>query len=245
MVALLLLLSVPATPQTVRSIRLYSEMQRIGPMGEWVQADRGANQTTPPREILSPGVPRNGHLSLQVAITADPKTTYFLAVQSNPENVFQWKLFKAGFERLNGHWVPNRLTEDRDPFFNVAPDSDVNIPGQTTQVFVLDAFVPENTPVSRIRLEVLVKSDTWRVSPMEVRILEPKLRPPPSGAPAPATLAAIVKRNRAQVEAFASTLDDTIRERCFAFRSQQDMLGAEWFLKSRDCLFAASKPQNP
>ena len=238
MVALLLLLALPSSAQVVRSIRIYSELQRIGPKGDWVELDRGAKQTAPPREILSPAVARNGYLSLQVAITADPRTNYFLAVQSNPDKVFDWKLYKARFEKHENHWVPGRLTEDRDPFFNIAPDTDASIPGQTTQVFVLDAFVPESAPVGRVRLEVLVKSDSWRVAPMEVRILAAKL--PSIEAEPPASLPDIQSRNRKQLDALAASLPVESRERCFAFREQKPSLGAEWLLKTRDCLFTAA-----
>ncbi|MBL8218254.1 MAG: hypothetical protein JNL62_03455 [Bryobacterales bacterium] len=238
MVALLLLLvSVPSAAQVVRDLRLYSEFQRIGPFGEWVAVDRGEKQTSPPREVLSPLVARNSHLSLQVAVTADPKTTYFVAVQSNPENVFQWKLYKATFEKAGKHWVPGKLTEDREPFFNIAPDSDVTISKQNTQVFVLDAFVPEATPAGRVRLEVLVKSDTWRVAPMEVRISPVKL--PSVEMPVPNTLADVVVRNRKQIEALAATMDPAVRDKCNDFRSQQATLGAEWFLRTKDCFLSA------
>lgn len=239
MVALLLLfVTLPSAAQVVRELRLYSEFQRIGPLGEWVALDRGEKQTTPPREILSPLVARNSYLTLQVAVTADPKTTYFVAVQSNPENLFQWKLYKATFEKSGKHWVPGKLTEDREPFFNFAPDSDVTIPKQTTQVFVLDAFVPESAPAGRARLEVLVKSDTWRIAPMEVRISPLKL--PSVEAAAPRTLADLVARNRKQIEAFRATLDEAGTQRCEAFRGQQATLGTEWFLRFKDCLLSTA-----
>ncbi|MFN7932064.1 MAG: hypothetical protein U0R19_01980 [Bryobacteraceae bacterium] len=234
----LFLMALAAPAQVVQDFRLYSELQRIGPFGELVALDRGEKQTAPPREILSPAVARNGHLSLQVAVTAPPNTTYFLAVQSNPPQVFEWKLYKATFEKAGAHWVPGKLTEDRDPFFNIAPDTDVTIPKQTTQVFVVDAFVPESAPAGRVRLEVLVKSDTWRVAPMEVRISPVKL--PPVEAAAPKTLADIVARNRKEMEALGATLDAAVRERCEAFRAQQVTLGAEWFLRTRDCLLTAA-----
>lgn len=237
MVALLLLfVALPSSAQVVRELRLYSEFQRIGPFGEWVALDRGDKQTTPPREILSPLVARNSYLTLQVAVTADPKTTYFVAVQSNPEQVFQWKLYKASFEKQGKHWVPGKLTEDREPFFNFAPDSDVTIPKQTTQIFVLDAFVPESAPAGRVRLEVLVKSDTWRIAPMEVRIAPVRL-PETEGGP-PRALADLVARNRKQTEAFRATLDASATQRCEALRAMQPTLGMEWFLRWRDCLLS-------
>ena len=59
-------------------------------------------------------------------------------------------------------------------------------------------------------------------------------------AAAPKTLADIVARNRKEMEALGSTLDAAVRERCEAFRAQQVTLGAEWFLRTRDCLLTAA-----
>ncbi|MBL8178103.1 MAG: hypothetical protein JNK48_25735 [Bryobacterales bacterium] len=239
MVAVLVLLAaIPSAAQVVRDIRLYSEWQRIGPHGEWVAMDRGEKQTRAPREILSPGVGRGGYLTVQVAISADPKSTYFLAVQSNPENVFQWKVYKASFEREGGHWAPAKVTEDREPYFNVAPDSDARIEKQTTQIFVVDVFVPASTEPGRKRLEVLVKSDTWRVAPMEVRVLPVTL--PATEPIAPAVFADFAARNRKQTEAYAATVEPAVRARCDAHRTEKPQFGAEWFLRLRDCLFAAA-----
>ena len=48
-----------------QDIRIYSEFERFDPFGNPVAADRDMA----PREILSPAMARNGHLSLHVVIT--------------------------------------------------------------------------------------------------------------------------------------------------------------------------------
>src|SRR5579864_270092 len=59
-----------------QSVQVYSELERVDPFGAIVAVDRGAA----PREILSPAVPRNGFLSLHVAVTVPPGEDYFLYV---------------------------------------------------------------------------------------------------------------------------------------------------------------------
>ena len=107
---------------------------------------------------------------------------YFLAVQTNPPNVFRWTLYEEKFVKAGETWVPDRLEEAREPFFGVLPDPASSIPGQTTRVYLLDVWVPWNTPVGKVRLEVLAKTDHWILSPMEVRVL-PAIVPELEGQP--------------------------------------------------------------
>lgn len=253
-VAILSLTLGVAPAQVVRSIRAYSEFQRVDPFGEIVAVDRA--QT--PREILSPGVARNGHLSLHVAITADPKTMYFLAVQSNPRGIFQWKIYREEYVRSGGSWIPEGLEEIREPYFAVMPDPAASIAGQTTQSYLVDVWVPPETPVGTMRLEVLVKSEAWRLWPMEVRVLPVSI---PAGAgdksgtpmrpvdlPAdaftrsgavtdPLTIRAVIRRNALEDEALAGQV--TVNCRDAGDRSTQ---GAERYLRVRDCLYRAARP---
>src|SRR5579859_2115772 len=66
-----------------QDIRIYSEFQRIDPFGDVVPFDRG----TPPREILSPAIARDGHLSVHVVVTAPANTNYFLYAAANPADL--------------------------------------------------------------------------------------------------------------------------------------------------------------
>lgn len=173
-------------------VRIYSEFQRVTPFGTIVASDRAAA----PREVISPAVVRNGYASFHVAVTAPPNAIYFLAVQMYPSNILRVKLYRETFTGYRGEWIPDALEEIRTPSnsIGVMPDPWVNVPGQTTNVYLLDVWVPPETPPGFVRLEVLAKTIDWRVAPMELRIqparvpsLPVTLRAPPVpalGAPA-------------------------------------------------------------
>jgi hypothetical protein len=147
-------------------LRVYSEMQRVDPFGRIVEMDRGEK----PRELLSPAVARNGYFSYHIAVTAPARSMYFLAVQMYPPDALRWKLYEEKFAYDGKRWIPDALQEMASPYFGVVPDPEQSVPGQTTCVYLLDVFVPPDTPPSQVRLEVLAKFDTWRMWPMEVRI---------------------------------------------------------------------------
>jgi hypothetical protein len=44
---------------------------------------------------------------------------------------------------------------------------------QTTRCYLLDIWAPSDTPPRRVRVEALLKTGTWQVAPLEVRIMEP------------------------------------------------------------------------
>jgi hypothetical protein len=147
-------------------LRVYSEFQRVDPYGRVVEVDRAAK----PRELLSPAVARNGYFSYHIAVTAPARSMYFLAVQMYPPDALRWKLYEEKFAFDGKRWIPDALQQMASPYFGVVPDPEQSIPGQTTCVYLLDVFVPPETPPSQVRLEVLAKFDTWRMWPMEVRI---------------------------------------------------------------------------
>lgn len=235
-------------------LRVYSEFQRVDPFGNILPADRAEK----PREILSPAVVRNAYTSFHVALTGPPKTMYFLAVQTNPPDVFLWNLYEEKFVKAGDTWVPDALEEARKPFFGVLPDPGGNISGQTTRVYLLDVWVPWNAPVGKVRLEVLAKTDYWRLWPMEVRVLPaivpqtpaletspnlPALTMPADSAArralkskpaAPSelsTVRGVIWRNGAQDAALAATLDELI------VPPERDARGAESYLQFRDRLY--------
>lgn len=242
----------------------------MGPFGEVLAVDRADT----PREILSPAVSRGAFFSIHAAVTAEVNTSYFLAVQSYPAGIFQWKLYKESYAQHGKTWIPDALVERRPPYFEVMPEADVKIGGQNTQLYLLDVWVPEKTPSGTARLEILAKSDTWRVAPMEVRILPvtipivpvqlEKPKPLPgvelsADTPAAQALAAFLKgekmwtpaaeplnlrsaiyRNSLQDLALSRTLDIAVSERCWDARNNRKGMGAEWYLRVRDCLYRAA-----
>ncbi len=203
------------------SVEIYSEFQRIDPFGRVVTPDRGPR----PREILSPGVPRNAHASFHVAITAPPRASFFLYLVPNPADACGVRLFRQHFSPVDSSWIPDRLEEiHRLPEFNVMPDPDQKVRGQTTSLYLLDLSIPRATGLAGFRLEVQLKIGTWMIRPLEIRILPfavPDAPPPSPGSIAPLAAASSATADLAVAEAVAgrtpgwdgslSTVRDVIR----------------------------------
>ena len=228
----LLAIAVPLT-LGAQSLQVYSEFQRVDPYGEILPIDRARQ----PREILSPAVARNAFASFQIVVTAPPNTNYFLYVVTNPGDQFRITLYKEQFVNTALGWIPDALEPMRLPCFGTMPDAEVDIPGQTTRTYLLDVWVPPETLVRRVRLEVLLKTGGWMVAPMEVRVVAarvpqaPDVAAPVSGVtdrsdaavwgpvdhylfkfPEPAethslTLRDIIRRNAAQDMALAQSIE--------------------------------------
>ena len=139
-------------------IRIYSEFQRVDQTGAVIPQDRAVA----PREVLSPGVARNGFVSFRVVVTAPPNTIYFLAVQTNPPDFFGIRVYRQiGFVSF---------VEERNPSFlpGVIPPAKE---AEAANSYLLDLWVPPDARPGPTRVEVLVKTADWKVAPMEVRIL--------------------------------------------------------------------------
>jgi hypothetical protein len=144
-----------------------SEFQRIDPFGQVVPADRTPHM----REILSPAVARNAFASFHVAATVPEREPFFLYVQTNPPNTFQISLYEELYSKTSAGWIPDTLQPAAEPAFGILPYLPSPIPGQNTLSYWMDIWVPAQTPVERVRLEVLLKVGRgWVVYPMEVRV---------------------------------------------------------------------------
>ena len=168
-----------------QSVEIYSEFQRPDPFGGIVSIDRAWR----PREILSPGIPRNGHGSFHVAISVPAKESYLLYVLTNPIDACRVSLYREHFVKTRHGWVPDRLQElHRLPDFGTMPDPDDAIEGQNTRLYLLDVWIPPDVKVDRFRLELQLKVADWIIRPMEIRVLPariPELRPGPAPPPTP------------------------------------------------------------
>src|SRR3954449_5004593 len=102
-----------------QEIQLYSEFERINPFGEPVAQDRDSS----PREILSPAVPRNGHLTVHAVVTAPAGTNYFIYVSANPPDLVDIRLYREHFVPCGLDYCPDWLTEQRSPAFGAIPES--------------------------------------------------------------------------------------------------------------------------
>jgi hypothetical protein len=158
-----------------QDIRIYSEFERFDPFGNPVPQDRDLV----PREILSPAMPRNGHLSVHVVITAPQGTNYFLYAGTNPPGILNVQIYREHFERCGADsYCPDWLTPQPSPTFGAIPElvRDFSRPAmanQTTRSYLFDIQSRPDTPPRRVRVEALMKVGTWYVAPMEVRIEAP------------------------------------------------------------------------
>lgn len=164
-----------------QEIHLYSEFERFDPFGQAVASDRDEA----PREILSPAMARNGHLSLHVVITGPAGSNYLLYTGSNPPDIVQVKLYREYFTTCGEGYCPDWIEQQNTPTFGAIPEyrHDVARPAmdkQTTRCYLLDIYAPPGTPPRRVRVEALLKTGIWQVAPLEVRIMSPIV--PDSGA---------------------------------------------------------------
>ncbi len=262
----MLLLAAPVL--AAQSLDIYSEFQRVDPYGGIVAADRAPA----PREILSPGVARNGWASFHVAVHAPANSSYLLYVMTNPLNACRVTMYKEHFVKTTAGWIPDRLTElHRLPDYGFMPDPDDGVPEQNTRAYLLDLWIPPDSGVGRFRLEVQLKTATWFVRPMEVRVLgaripeqasstHPAVLPPiespaddaaagpfadflagaPTGSCEPlVSVRAIICRNATQDMALARRVatPGVLLDWWWNFNLPRAM-GAEWWLKVRDLLYA-------
>jgi hypothetical protein len=258
---LILLLAAPAL--FAQSIDIYSEFQRPDPYGAIVTPDRSPT----PREILSPGVARNGWASFHVAVRAPANTSYLLYVMTNPANACRVELYKEHFVKTPAGWIPDRLTPlQRLPDYGFVPDPDDSVPEQTTRVYLLDLWIPPDSSAGRFRLEVQLKTGTWVIRPLELRVLNAKIPDvgeavgeaalppiespidysaagPPLRACGPlTTVRSAICRNAAQDMALAeqSATTEMLRNWWWNFNMPR-VLGAEWRLRMRDLLYAVTR----
>ena len=193
MIALFALLALQCYGQT-STLRVFSEFIRIDPFGKIVPQDRGSN---PPRDILSPGVPRNGFSSLRIALTFDKPAKYILDIGQNPENAVKVTLYRERIEKHGDQWIPDALEQVKVPYEGVF--TGLEVPGQTTVTFWLDMWVNRGATVDRIKVEPQLwvsYSPDWFTYPMEVRILETTI---PQVRPAAGSLPAVADRSDAAV----------------------------------------------
>ena len=160
-----------------QDIRFYSEFERFDPFGNPVPQDLDLVS----REILSPAMPRNGHLTLHVVVTAPPGSNYFLYAGTNPPGILRVRIYREHFQRCGtDEFCPDWLTEQNSPTFGAIPElvHDFSRPAmnnQTTRSYLFDIETIVDTEPRRVRVEALMKAGTWYVAPMEVRIVAPRV----------------------------------------------------------------------
>jgi hypothetical protein len=155
-----------AASLAAQTVTVYSEFTRIDPFGNVVRADRGAE---PPREILSPAIPRNAVSSFHIVVEGQPGQAYRFLVVQNPDDAVTVTAYREVYTKVGGEWVPDALEPVPNPF-----DGRLGRIGgseQTAQAFWVDLFAERSAPVRRIRIEAQVLlGEGWIVTPMEVRV---------------------------------------------------------------------------
>jgi hypothetical protein len=181
-----LLFSMAAGFLRAQEITVYSEFERFDPFGRPVGQDRDMQ----PREMLSPALPRNGHLSLHVVVTAPAGTNYFVYTGQMPVDALRVRIYREHFVRCGDDFCPDWLTEQHSPTFGAMPENARAMPDQNTRCYLLDIWAPPDVPPRRIRVEALLKVGIWMVAPLEVRVIEPTV-PDTSGLPVREDIAGI------------------------------------------------------
>ncbi len=155
------------TPPPVHpDLRWYTEFKRPGPDGEPAAPDRAGGA----REVLSPAVPRNGHATFHLVVTAPPGKQYNLYFGANPELVVRHTVYREHFVKDAAGWIPDRIEEVKLPLSGVIPAPGA-AEGQTVDVFLVDLFIPGQSAVRRVRVEAQLNAgNDWIVSPLELRL---------------------------------------------------------------------------
>ena len=203
---LVLLSCCAAAASHAQEIRIYSEFERFDPFGNPVAADRDMV----PREILSPAMPRNGHLSVHVVVPAPAGTNYFLYAGTNPPNILRVRIYREYFTRCGNGYCPDWLTEQNSPSFGAMPESvhnssDPAMNSQTTRCYLFDIQAPAEVEPRRVRVEALLKVGTWYVAPMEVRIVAATVPNAAPTVPESAVVNAVFAEDLASLEEPSST----------------------------------------
>lgn len=165
------MLSLLAVTWLAAQIEVYSEFRRIGPDGEVVKPDQGGVV----REVLSPAVARGGHASFHVVVKGAAGTEYTLYIGQNPEDHGRATLYRELF--TDG--IPDRLelvsAGFKGPLQGKIPAN------QSAEVFWLDVEYPATAAVERVKVEPqLWAGSHWIVYPMEIRLIEARLKALPA-----------------------------------------------------------------
>ncbi|MEZ5399160.1 MAG: hypothetical protein R2729_05785 [Bryobacteraceae bacterium] len=145
------------TAAFAQSVEVLSEFRRPAPNGSIAAPDRAGTV----RELLSPAVVRNGHTTFNLVLRAAPSDRVTVYVTANPEHLVKTAIYRQFF---NEQGLPERLERIEQPIYERFEAG--------VGVFLLDVFVPADTPIRRIRYEVQMQAgDRWVIYPMELRVL--------------------------------------------------------------------------
>jgi hypothetical protein len=227
----LLAVTIPLCAQP--SVRVYSELARINPLGEVTAPEN-------PREILSPALARNAFTSFQMVVDVPKGTHYELEVGQNPADAVRVTVYREIGDRL----------EPAEPPYQ----------GDATQVFWMDVWTDRAAPVRRIKIEPELRvNEDWIIYPMEGRVMDAVVPegPWPEGSTGPAdVMKSFLCGTKLETAApgasalarlrFRNAQQDVALARKTPQEPVQKLAGAcgtpapadpEWYLRIRDYLF--------
>ncbi len=181
--ALLPLLAAAALPfpgqdQTVQ-LEASSEYSRPDPFGGIVEADRGKNEKPNANEAGLKAVQlqaaRNGYVSFYLTAKRPQGDPYSLSISFQKLPDVQIDLFKAWYhlQRANKKYYPDALIPVTNPYAAAIPDSENKIPGQTSQAFWVDVWVPRGAKPGSYAGEATLQAGSKRSSlKIQLQILQ-------------------------------------------------------------------------
>jgi len=128
-----------------------SEYSRPDPFGGIVEADRGKDQKRNTNEAKLNAIQlqaaRNGYVSFHLTVKMPNGGPYSLSVSFQKQSDIQIELLKTWYhlQRADKKYYPDALIPAPNPYRASIPDSENNIPGQTSQAFWVDVWIPRGT----------------------------------------------------------------------------------------------------
>lgn len=172
--ALLPLLATAALPfsPTDQAVQLEasSEYSRPDPFGNIVEADRGNGEKRGANQVglktIQLRTARNGYVSFHLMVKLPQGGPYSLSVNFPKQSDVQVDLLKTWYhlQQADKKYYPDALIPVINPYQAAIPDSENNIPGQTSQAFWIDVWIPRGAKPGLYGGEARLQSGSKRSS---------------------------------------------------------------------------------
>src|SRR5262249_53280498 len=134
---------------------------------------RAANER--PSKTIQLRSARNGYVSFHLIVKSPQGSPYSLAVSFQKQSDVQIDLLKTWYHlgRADKKYIPDALIPVANPYRAAIPDSENNIPGQTSQAFWVDVWVPRETKPGIYGGEATLQSGSNRSAlKIELQVLQ-------------------------------------------------------------------------
>lgn len=146
-----------------------AEFLRPGPFGNIVEADRGRGakqgQSHAPTGTINLRAARHGYVSFHLIAELPQGGPYSLSISFPNQPAIEAELLKAWYhhlERGDKEYYPDALIPVTNPHRAVIPDPDNKIPGQISQAFWADLWIPRAAKPGRYRGEAVLQAGSQR-----------------------------------------------------------------------------------